>query len=143
MEGIKGMNRLFFFNGSAKGEKIGKIPSGVVCTEPRIIPDLSQTWKMCQKKGKHTRCDGGSELSGRRCQLEPKCEGQHVTLRKCAAPWENYMSAVTHTSRKARNMCVNNSCWRRMLKETYIGMSGNVLIWARQTDTLHSDLQSG
>lgn len=54
MEGIKDMNRLFFFNGSAKGEKIGKIPSGVVWTEPRIIPDLSQTWKMCQKNQKET-----------------------------------------------------------------------------------------
>lgn len=54
MEGIKDMNRSYFFNGSAEGEKIGKIPSGVVWTEPRIIPDLSQTWKMCpppQKKG--------------------------------------------------------------------------------------------
>lgn len=47
MEGIKDMNRLYFFKGSAEGEKIGKIPSGVVRTEPRIIPDLSQTWKMC------------------------------------------------------------------------------------------------
>lgn len=66
-----------------------------------------------------------------------------MALRKCAAPRENYMSAVTHTSRNARNMCVNNLCRRRMFKETYIGMSGNVLIWARQTETLHSDLQSG
>lgn len=41
MEGIKDMSRLYFFNGSAEGEKIGKIPSGVVWTELGVMAAAS------------------------------------------------------------------------------------------------------
>lgn len=46
-----------------------------------------------------------ASLNRHNSQQDPKYEGQHVALRKCAAPGKNCMSTVTH-KQNIWNICV-------------------------------------